>query len=89
MYTISAIGAAMSEPARKTLTVRYGDQGAVGRTLGISELYAGIGGALGPLVGGLLYDTFNPSVAFLANGVLMLLAALIARVVLREQSESS
>lgn len=89
VYTISAIGAAMSEPARKTLTVRYGDQGAVGRTLGISELYAGIGGALGPLVGGLLYDTFNPSVAFLANGVLMLLAALIARVVLREQSESS
>lgn len=89
VYTISAIGAAMSEPARKTLTVRYGDKGAVGRTLGISELYAGIGGALGPLVGGLLYDTFNPSVAFLTNGVLMLSAALIARVVLREQPTSS
>ncbi|MEM7363458.1 MAG: MFS transporter [Pseudomonadota bacterium] len=89
VYTISAIGAAMSEPARKTLTVRYGDKGAVGRTLGISELYAGIGGALGPLVGGLLYDTFNPSVAFLTNGVLMLSAALIARMVLKEEASKT
>jgi MFS family permease len=48
-----------------------------GRVMGAREAAAGIGAAIGPLVGGFIYDHLAHWVAFIANGVLLGCAALL------------
>jgi MFS family permease len=82
LYTLAAVGSAMSEPARKALTVAYGDDNAVGRTFGVSEVYAGVGATLGPVVGGFLYDHYDATLTFALNGCLLMGSALLAKLML-------
>lgn len=83
-YTLSSVGWAMVEPARKALVGLYADAGATGRTFGVTELYAGMGAFLGPLVGGYVYDFHGAAFAFYMNGALTVLAGLLAVILLKE-----
>lgn len=51
-----AIGVLIARPGLQSLTVDLSDQRSLGSYLGVNSLSLGIGGALGSLGGGLLYD---------------------------------
>lgn len=86
LYTLSAIGWAMSEPARKALVAEFAGVGAEGRSFGVTELYGGIGASIGPAIGGLVYDTWGAAATFGSTGGLLLMTALIAWVLLKDAS---
>jgi MFS family permease len=60
----------------------------VARTFGTAEMAAGLGATLGPLIGGYLYDHVSHQSPFIFNGVLMLFAAGVASVILRNSSDA-
>lgn len=77
-YMLFAFGWAVASPAQEALVADLAPAGTVGRIMGVKEAAAGIGAALGPLVGGLIYDYWTPDAAFAINGVLLLLTAVWA-----------
>jgi MFS transporter, DHA1 family, multidrug resistance protein len=83
LYTVTAVGWAMADPARKALVIALSDGESIGRSLGVSELYAGIGATIGPLAGGYLYDQHGASVTFVFNGLLLIVAAIAAKLMLQ------
>tara|TARA_E500000331_G_scaffold318617_1_gene330780 strand:- start:5831 stop:6991 length:1161 start_codon:yes stop_codon:yes gene_type:complete len=83
LYTVSAIGWVMSDPARKALVSTFGDSSTTGRNFGVTELYAGVGATLGPVVGGYSYDTYGATVTFVCTGVLLVATAVLAKILLQ------
>ena len=82
LYTLSALGWAVSDPARKALTASLGNGQSTGRNFGITELNAGIGATIGPAISGYLYDNQGPDITFFVNGILLLATALLAHLLL-------
>jgi MFS family permease len=76
LWSLLALCFAAGDPAEQALVADLtgGDQR--GRAYGLYVMAADIGAALGPLGGGWLYDRFDPSAPFLANGVILALCAL-------------
>ena len=77
-YILFAVGWAMASPAVDGLVASFSDDTNRGRVMGAKEAAAGLGAALGPLLGGYLYDSVNSTAPFLFNAGLLLLVALIA-----------
>ena len=77
-YILFAAGSAMAGPAEEALTADLAPEASRGAVMGAREASAGVGAALGPLAGGLVYEHVSPAFAFLANGVLLVLAAGLA-----------
>ena len=77
-YVLSAVGWAMASPAEEALVADLATPEARGRVIGAKEAAVGVGAALGPLVGGAVYQYASPHATFVANGVLMLCAAGLA-----------
>jgi len=88
VYTLSSVGWAVIEPARKSMTASLSGQ-QVARGFGLAEMCFGFGAVAGPLVGGYLYDQFDPALPFYLNGVVMLSAAVILLFLVRPQLEQS
>lgn len=76
-YLLFAAGWAMAQPAEDALAADLAPEAVRGRVLGAKEAAAGVGAALGPLLGGFVYDHWSPQLAFAANGVLLLLVAVL------------
>ncbi len=83
VYTLASVGWAIFEPARKTMTASQATSESRGRVFGITELYAGTGASLGPIIGGYLYDTMPAPVVFYFDGGLLLATALLAWITLK------
>ncbi len=83
LYTVSAVGWALSDPARKALVAEFGDEKTTGRNFGVTELYAGIGATLGPMVGGYSYDVYGATFTFVCTGTLLIGASILAKLILR------
>ena len=83
LYTVSAVGWAMADPARKALIAEFGDDKTTGRNFGVTELYGGIGATVGPVVGGYSYDTYGHTVTFVATGFLLIAVAVLANFLLK------
>ena len=77
-YILFAVGSAMAGPAEEALTADLAPEGSRGALMGAREASAGVGAALGPLAGGLVYEHVSPAYAFLANGALLIVAAGLA-----------
>lgn len=77
-YTFSAVGRSMSLPAEDALVGDLAPGSHVGRVVGYKEAAASGGAALGPPVGGWVYETLAPELAFVMNGVLLGVAVLLA-----------
>ena len=75
LYTLSAVGWAMANPAQDALLGSMTDATNRGRMFGYKEAAASVGAAFGPLVGGAIYDYWRPEYAFLANGALLFATA--------------
>jgi MFS family permease len=71
-YILFSCGRAMASPAEDALVADLSPEHLRGTILGAREAAAGMGAAIGPLVGGLIYDHWAQSMAFVTNGVLLL-----------------
>ena len=84
VYTLSSVGWAVIEPARKSMTASLsGHQ--VARGFGLAEMCFGMGAVAGPLVGGYLYDQYDPAWPFYLNGIVMLSVAALLLMSVRPQ----
>jgi MFS family permease len=77
LYTLFAAGWATANPAEDALLGDMTDMHNRGRIFGYKEAAAGVGAAFGPLTGGLIYEYLAAEMAFVTNGVLLMLAALL------------
>jgi MFS family permease len=89
LYTLSAVGGAMADPARQAMVGDLANEQERGRVYGVYELVVGIGMSLGPLLGGWIYDNVGQDIPFFINGALLLLAAVWAGLTLREKHTSA
>lgn len=77
-YIFFAVGWAMASPAEDALVADLAPDEARGTVIGAKEGAAGLGAALGPLLGGYVYDQWAPELAFAMNGCLLLVTAVLA-----------
>lgn len=76
-YTLSAAGRTLSTPAEDTMVADAAPESDRGRIMGLKEAAAAFGAALGPPAGGWVYEMAAPELAFVMNGLLLLLAMLL------------
>ncbi len=76
-YILFAVGWAMASPAEDALVADLAPAEARGTVIGAKEGAAGLGAALGPLLGGYVYDQWAPELAFALNGCLLLVTAVV------------
>jgi len=76
-YTLSAVGRSMSLPAEDALVGDLALDSHRGRVVGYKEAAAALGAAIGPPVGGWVYENLAPELAFMMNGVLLFAATLL------------
>jgi MFS family permease len=69
------IGYAFVLPAWNSILVRLLPQDVRGAGLGFAMTIEGMGGVIGPLIGGLLWEWTSPSSPFFLSGALLLIAA--------------
>ncbi|MFT4713916.1 MAG: MFS family permease [Candidatus Azotimanducaceae bacterium] len=79
VYTGSAVGWALIEPARKAFVANHGDQSNIAKNFGMSEFAFGIGATLGPLAGGYLYDKFDFSMPLIATTIVLASVVLLVK----------
>ena len=77
-YTLSAVGRTLSLPAEDAMVGDASPEAERGRIMGLKETAAAFGAALGPPVGGWVYEYAAPELAFVGNGALLLLTAGLA-----------
>jgi len=76
-YTLSAVGRALSMPAEDAMVGDAALESDRGRIMGLNETAAVFRAALGPPAGGWVYEAVAPEFAFVMNGSLLLVAALL------------
>jgi MFS family permease len=74
-YILFSIGWAMSSPAEDALVADMAPDSLRGTIIGAKEAAAGTGAALGPLFGGYIYDNWSQEMAFVVDGMLLLVVA--------------
>ena len=79
-YILFAFGWAMADPVIDALVADLSPADYRGRIMGALEAFAGIGAALGPVIGGYIYDTWAAEAAFVLNGVTLIFTAALAYV---------
>ncbi len=89
LYTLSAVGGAMAEPARTALVGDLAQPEERGRVFALVELITGVGASLGPLVGGWLYDAAGRNIPFYITGALLSVSAAWALLSLDNRSSPS
>ena len=77
---------AVSSPAWLALMSEAAPSGSTGMVMGASETAQGAGLVIGPLLGGILYDSLGPQIPFVASAALLTAGAALAIVVLRRQT---
>lgn len=77
LWALQALCYAAGDPAEQALVADLtgGDQR--GRAYGLYTLAAGLGAAIGPLLGGWLYDAIGPHAPFFANGIVLGMCAVV------------
>lgn len=75
VYVLSSVLWAVSEPAETALVADLTGGDRLGMGYGLYDFVENLGFAVGPLLGGLLYDTVSRSAPFYLNGIILILAA--------------
>jgi multidrug resistance protein len=73
---VIAVGSGLITPSLSSLVSLATPAGEQGRILGVYQSLGSLGRAVGPFLGGLLYDVVSPGAPLWAAGALLLLAAL-------------
>jgi MFS family permease len=83
-WALESLCFAAGDPAEQALVADLTGDEQRGRAYGLYALAGGLGAAVGPLVGGWLYETVGPSAPFIANGIGLAACALILGIFLEE-----
>ena len=73
-------------PSWLALITELAPPGRLGLAIGTSETVQGMGIVLGPLLGGLLWDTFGPRAPFVASAVALTAGTVIAALAMRPRT---
>lgn len=88
LWVFEAAALAAAIPAEEALVVDLSGEDQQGTALGFYTAAAGLGGVIGPLLGGWLYDRFAALGAFGISTLLMVLGAVLIFLLVREPSHS-
>jgi DHA1 family multidrug resistance protein-like MFS transporter len=88
LWVIEAAAFAAATPAEEALVVDISGDERQGTALGYYTAAAGLGGVIGPLVGGWLYDRFAALGAFGISALMMVLGAVLVLLFVREPSRT-
>lgn len=72
-WVIESLGMVMASPAQEALVADLTGEDVRGTGYGLYLFVTSLGAAIGPLLGGYLYDYFGHTIPFLLNGVILLL----------------
>lgn len=75
LYTLSTIMWGLSEPAETAMVAELAGDDKFGVGYGVYDFVENLGFAIGPLVGGILYDTVGTGMPFYLNGIILILSA--------------
>ena len=84
LWGLQALSIAAGDPAEQALVSDITGSDQRGRAFGIYLMAAGIGAAIGHLLGGWLYKNIAPEAPFYVNGVILTISLVIWGVFLKE-----
>jgi MFS family permease len=84
LWGVESLGYAASLPAERAFVADIAGEDVRGTSYGLYTFAYYLGGALGPLAGGWLYDNVGHAMPFYLNTTILILGALLVAVVLRE-----
>jgi len=88
VWAVESAGYAASVPAERAFVADIAGEDVRGTSYGLYTFALFLGAALGPLVGGWLYDRVSPATPFYLNSAALLLGALLVAVALQEPSRA-
>lgn len=80
LWCLDAVGDVLDGTSRSAFQSKIVNTNIKGEVYGIYSAVGGIGAIIGPIVGGVLYDKFSITAPFYANGILLMIACLLALV---------
>lgn len=75
LYTLNSLLWGLSEPAETALVSELTGGNQIGMGYGLYDFIENLGFAVGPLLGGFLYDTVGTGIPFYLNGIILIFAA--------------
>ncbi|ERI93672.1 transporter, major facilitator family protein [Clostridiales bacterium oral taxon 876 str. F0540] len=83
LWVVESIGTVMAAPAEEALVSDIVGENIRGSAYGLYLFISSLGAAIGPLLGGWLYDSFGHSIPFYLNGIILIINAMLAAILFR------
>lgn len=89
VYTLITAAGLISIPAQRALVSEITGDNNRGKAYGLYHLAIGIGGIIGPLIGGAIYQYINKDIVFYIEGIGLVITVMLITFFIRKDSEVS